>query len=52
VPRGRAPQPEEMAAIVRFLVSEEASYITGSTIVADGGAHIVDLPTVPFEAIG
>lgn len=52
VPLRRPAQPEEMASIVRFLVSDEASYITGSTIVADGGAHIVDLPTVPFEAIG
>jgi NAD(P)-dependent dehydrogenase (short-subunit alcohol dehydrogenase family) len=52
VPLRRPAQPEEMASIVRFLVSDEASYITGATIVADGGAHIVDLPTVPFEAIG
>lgn len=52
VPLRRPAQPEEMASIVRFLVSDEASYITGSTIVADGGAHIVDLPTVPFEALG
>jgi NAD(P)-dependent dehydrogenase (short-subunit alcohol dehydrogenase family) len=52
VPLRRPAQPEEMASIVRFLVSDEASYITGATIVADGGAHIVDLPTVPFEAMG
>lgn len=51
VPLRRPAQPEEMASIVSFLVSDDASYITGSTIVADGGAHIVDLPTVSFEAI-
>ncbi|WP_246262495.1 SDR family NAD(P)-dependent oxidoreductase [Arthrobacter mobilis] len=51
VPLRRPAQPEEMASIVRFLVSDESSYITGATIVADGGAHIVDLPTVPFEVL-
>lgn len=51
VPLRRPAQPEEIASIVRFLASAEASYITGATIVADGGAHIVDLPTVQFEAM-
>ncbi|NYE94725.1 NAD(P)-dependent dehydrogenase (short-subunit alcohol dehydrogenase family) [Psychromicrobium silvestre] len=51
VPLRRAAEPAEMASIVSFLASEEASYITGATIVADGGAHVVDLPTVAFEAL-
>ncbi|MBI5337233.1 MAG: SDR family oxidoreductase [Mycolicibacterium rufum] len=34
---GRAAQPEEIAALLCFLVSDGASFITGQTILADGG---------------
>ena len=37
VPLGRAAAPEEMASVAAFLLSEEASYVTGHTLVADGG---------------
>jgi NAD(P)-dependent dehydrogenase (short-subunit alcohol dehydrogenase family) len=36
-PIGRFGQPREVAAIVAWLASEEASYVTGTTIFADGG---------------
>jgi 3-oxoacyl-[acyl-carrier protein] reductase len=36
-PLGRIGQPEEIASVVRFLLSEESSFITGQTIVACGG---------------
>jgi meso-butanediol dehydrogenase/(S,S)-butanediol dehydrogenase/diacetyl reductase len=37
VPMGRFARPEEMAAVAVFLASDDASYITGSIISADGG---------------
>lgn len=52
VPLGRAAEAAEIASIVRFLGSAESSIVTGAVIVADGGAHIVDLPTLAFEHAG
>ena len=37
IPAGRFAQPAEVAAVVRFLASDEAAYVTGAVIPADGG---------------
>ncbi|RMI36877.1 SDR family oxidoreductase [Streptomyces triticirhizae] len=39
-PLGRLGRPEELAEVVLFLLSEQASWITGQTIVADGGLSL------------
>jgi 3-oxoacyl-[acyl-carrier protein] reductase len=38
VPAGRLGRPEEIAAAAAFLCSEQASYITGTSLLVDGGA--------------
>ncbi len=48
-PLGRAGTPEEVAAIAAFLVSDDASYVTGETIYVDGGRMPLNY-TVPVKA--
>jgi 3-oxoacyl-[acyl-carrier protein] reductase len=37
VPLGRLGTPQDVAAAVAFLASDDAAYITGTTIIVDGG---------------
>ncbi len=40
IPVGRLGQPEEIARCVVFLASEDAGFITGSTLTANGGQYM------------
>ena len=44
-PLGRPAQPEEIADVIAFLASPRAGYVSGATVMVDGGTSIVD-PTV------
>jgi NAD(P)-dependent dehydrogenase (short-subunit alcohol dehydrogenase family) len=37
VPMGRIAEPDEVARVIAFLLSDEASYVTGTTMFVDGG---------------
>jgi NAD(P)-dependent dehydrogenase (short-subunit alcohol dehydrogenase family) len=48
IPLRRPAEPEEIAAACLFLASSEASFVTGSVLVADGGSTAVDVSTLAF----
>jgi 3-oxoacyl-[acyl-carrier protein] reductase len=40
IPAGRLGRPEEIAALVSWLLSEDAAYVNGATLLVDGGAAL------------
>jgi NAD(P)-dependent dehydrogenase (short-subunit alcohol dehydrogenase family) len=42
-PLGRLAEPTEVAAVIGFLLSDHASFITGQTIYVDGGRTVQNL---------
>jgi meso-butanediol dehydrogenase / (S,S)-butanediol dehydrogenase / diacetyl reductase len=49
VPQRRPAGADEIAAVIAWLLSDEASFVNGAVIPADGGAVAVDAGTVPFD---
>lgn len=43
-PLGRSGEPEEIGGVIRFLLSEDAAWITGETMDVNGGAHLQRYP--------
>ncbi len=48
VPLRRPATAEEIASVCLFLASSDASIVNGAVVMADGGAHVVDVPTLAF----
>jgi NAD(P)-dependent dehydrogenase (short-subunit alcohol dehydrogenase family) len=49
VPLRRPGEPEEVATICLFLATPDSALLMGAVLLADGGAHIVDLPTLALD---
>jgi 2,3-dihydro-2,3-dihydroxybenzoate dehydrogenase len=43
-PIGRVAEPKDIVRVIRFLLSEDSAYVTGTTIPVDGGTHAAFVP--------
>jgi NAD(P)-dependent dehydrogenase (short-subunit alcohol dehydrogenase family) len=41
IPLQRVGQPQEVAGLIAFLISEDSSFVNGASINVDGGKHMV-----------
>jgi NAD(P)-dependent dehydrogenase (short-subunit alcohol dehydrogenase family) len=48
VPLGKPAMPQDVANAAAFLCSQEAALISGAVLTVDGGATVVDVPTIAF----
>ena len=48
-PLGRIAEPSDIANVIEFLLSKEASYVTGTTIPVDGGTQAAFIPPTSFN---
>ena len=48
IPLRRGGQPSELASACLFLLSDDASYVTGTTLVVDGGMMALNVGVIPF----
>jgi NAD(P)-dependent dehydrogenase (short-subunit alcohol dehydrogenase family) len=48
IPLGRVAEPLEIASVVAFLLSDDAGYVTGQTLIADGGMALREHPHLPL----
>jgi NAD(P)-dependent dehydrogenase (short-subunit alcohol dehydrogenase family) len=52
IPMGRAADPAEVASVIAFLASGEASYVNGASILVDGGLLLASGPESMQRAVG
>jgi NAD(P)-dependent dehydrogenase (short-subunit alcohol dehydrogenase family) len=49
IPLGRVAEPLEIASVVAFLLSDDARYVTGQTLIADGGMALREHARLPLS---